>query len=240
MLPEPSPADRPPLAQDDLSHAEDPRVWTRGAARRACLTGAARSLGLILATLAFGLAWAGAERWLTAPPGPDPARPATYDREPMHPSGDPPSEPEPEPAAPDEPGLFLVDGFNVLHAGVLKGRDRAGWWTAAVQLRLVERAARLEPPEAEVCVVFDAATPRSERCAPGPELARVQLVFTPSADDWIVRHVRQSAAPERLAVVTGDRQVAGRARHAGARIVPPRAFLARCPAPDSVAEGTPV
>ncbi|MCC6640845.1 MAG: NYN domain-containing protein, partial [Deltaproteobacteria bacterium] len=58
---------------------------------------------------------------------------------------------------------------------------------------------------------------------------QVKLVFAPSADDWLVRRVRTAEAPERIAVVTGDRQVQGRVRHAGGRIVSPRAFLARCP-----------
>ncbi len=142
-----------------------------------------------------------------------------------------------EPSAPPsdagtEPEIWLVDGFNVLHAGVLRGRDRALWWTAAVQLRVVARAARFEPPDAQVLVVFDAAGPASERCVPGPDLSRVRVVFAPSADDWLVREVRRAEAPERLAVVTGDRQVGGRVRHAGGRIVSPRAFLARCPEPD--------
>lgn len=139
------------------------------------------------------------------------------------------------PEAATEPEIWLVDGFNVLHAGVLRGRDRAGWWTAPVQLRLVARAARFEPFEAQVFVVFDAAGPASERCVPGPDLSRVRVVFAPSADDWLVREVRRAEAPERLAVVSGDRQVLGRVRHAGGRVVSPRAFLARCPDPDAAA-----
>jgi len=203
--------------------------WTHGAARRAVLAGAARSLALVGATLAFGLAWAGVEHLLTRSGSPAPERPSSYDRAPMEPTAPLPPEPEAEPGS--EPEIWLVDGFNVLHAGVLKGRDRAVWWTAPVQLRLLERVARFEPLEAEVWVVFDAASPGSERCVPGPEQARIRLVFAPSADDWLVREVRRAEAPARLAVVTGDRQVGGRVRHAGARIVSPRAFLARCPAP---------
>lgn len=200
----------------DLETSERP-CWTREAARRAWWLGCARSLGLVLATVAFGLAWASAEGALV---GPEPGTPP-YDRSDV-------SEPDFTPPQPPEPVIWLVDGFNVLHAGVLKGRDREGWWKAPVQLRLVERVAQFEPPEAELWVVFDAAHGHSERCAPPPELARVQLVFAPSADDWLVRRVRQAEAPGRFAVVTGDRQVGGRVRHAGAHVVSPRAFLARC------------
>jgi predicted RNA-binding protein with PIN domain len=201
-----------------------PAPWTRAAARRATWTGVARSLGLVLATVAFGLGLTEGERRLREPAAAAvPARPASDTLTPM----EPPAAPTPRP----EPEIWLVDGFNVLHAGVLKGRDRAGWWTAPVQLRLLERIARFEPLEAELWVVFDAAHPTSERCAPGPELARVKLVFAASADDWLVRRARQSESPDRLAVVTGDRQVGGRVRHAGAQIVSPRIFLARCPVP---------
>lgn len=209
---------------EPTSDSETPRTWTRAAARRSRLAGAMRALGVVAATLAFGLAWALVEHALLGPV----AAPAPYPR---------PSVPEPtrtdvpplsgleEP----EPSLWLVDGFNVLHAGVLKGRDRAGWWRAQVQLRLVERVARFDAGAGEVWVVFDAAHERSERCEVPPAAPQVNLVFAPSADDWLVRRVRTAEAPERVAVVTGDRQVQGRVRHAGGRIVSPRAFLARCP-----------
>ena len=126
------------------------------------------------------------------------------------------------------PDLWLVDGYNVLHAGVLRGRDRRGWWTASVQSRLVAIADTFEDPSARIIVVFDGRDPESPRAAdPGPT-SRVELVYAPSADDWLVRRVRSSEAPGRIAVVTADRQVQGRARHGGARVVSPLAFLARC------------
>ena len=39
--------------------------------------------------------------------------------------------------------FLIIDGFNVLHAVVLIGRDRAGWWQPAAQRRLVERVEQL-------------------------------------------------------------------------------------------------
>jgi len=126
------------------------------------------------------------------------------------------------------PCLWLVDGYNVLHAGVLRGRDRRGWWTASVQSRLVAIADTFEDPAAQIIVVFDAAKPEAPRAAEPPPPSRVRLVYAPSADDWLVRHVRTSQAPERIAVVTADRQVQGRARHGGASVISPLAFLARC------------
>lgn len=203
-----------------------PGVCARGsrrAALRAVLAGAARSLATILATVAFGLAFGGLERLVL---GPTPsASPAPYPLEPM----------EPTRAPRDEPEIWLIDGFNVLHAGVLTGRDRAGWWRAASQTRLLQRVACFDATDAELWVVFDAAHEHSERCEALPASSRTKLVFAPSADDWLVRRVRQASEPERLAVVTGDRQVQGRVRHAGARVVSPRAFLARCPVHEVVA-----
>jgi predicted RNA-binding protein with PIN domain len=126
------------------------------------------------------------------------------------------------------PRLWLIDGYNVLHAGVLRGRDRRGWWTASVQSQLVAIADTFEDPAAQIIVVFDAAKPEAPRAAEPPPPSRVRLVYAPSADDWLVRHVRTSQEPERIAVVTADRQVQGRARHGGASVVSPLTFLARC------------
>jgi hypothetical protein len=41
----------------------------------------------------------------------------------------------------------------------------------------------------------------------------------------------REAGPERVPVVTADRQLAGRARHRGAEVVSPLRFLARCEPP---------
>jgi len=57
---------------------------------------------------------------------------------------------------------------------------------------------------------------------------RLEVVFAPSADDWLVRRVRQADAAGRLAVVTADRKVAARCRHAGSAVIAPRDFLAHC------------
>jgi predicted RNA-binding protein with PIN domain len=186
------------------------------------LAGVGRTLVAIAAMLGFGLGFAGLEiaaRNLVSPPTPYPRV--------IVPEA-PAADPIPNPAE-SEPRIWLVDGFNVLHAGVLKGRDRAGWWKAEAQLRLVRRVERFSPADVELIVVFDDAREHSERCEAPASAPRLTLVFAPSADDWLVRTVRKAKAPQEIAVVTGDRQVQGRVRHAGARVVSPRAFLARCP-----------
>jgi hypothetical protein len=122
---------------------------------------------------------------------------------------------------------WLVDGFNVLHAGVLRGNDRRGWWRQDVRARLLARVAGFDDAAAELWVVFDGPGPggEAERASERP-----RVVFAPSADEWLLGAVRESTEPESLVVVTADRQLADRARHRGARVVSPRTFLARCAA----------
>lgn len=120
---------------------------------------------------------------------------------------------------------WLVDGFNVLHAGVLRGADRRGWWREEVRARLLERVAGFEDAAAELWVVFDGPGPVASAEA---ESQRPRVVFAPSADEWLLDAVRETPDPASVVVVTADRQLADRARHRGARVVSPRAFLARC------------
>jgi predicted RNA-binding protein with PIN domain len=156
----------------------------------------------------------------------------------------------PEPAAADYPmacmseseqdeqgrvRLWLVDGFNVLHVGVLQGRDRRGWWKRERREELLERVKgfRAEHDGADVLVVFDGKHPPE----PAHE-ADVPVVFAPSADEWLVRAVRDAERAESIAVVTADRRLADRVRRRGASVVAPRSFISRCGVPaTSAAEG---
>jgi hypothetical protein len=168
--------------------------------------GAIESLLVISGFVGVGLAWAGVE-------GRDAAR-ADYPAASMQESA--------------PPRVWLVDGFNVLHAGVLRGRDRAEWWSAPRRQQLVAIAERFDDPAAEIWIVFDARDPQPPEAEPE---GRVRQVFARSADDWLVARVRACEEPGCLAVVTADRAVAGRARHRGAQVVAPRRFLARCGQP---------
>jgi predicted RNA-binding protein with PIN domain len=175
---------------------------------RVFLAGVAETGAVIAAIVGFGLLWAGL--------GVGSAAPGHYPRAPMDPDV-----------------RWLVDGFNVLHAGVLRGNDRSGWWREEMRARLLERVAAFEDGAAELWVVFD---------GPGPAGAgeaaslRPRVVFAPSADDWLLAAVREAEDPASVVVVTADRQLADRARHRGARVVSPRTFLARCGA---LADGEP-
>ena len=73
-------------------------------------------------------------------------------------------------------------------------------------------------------VVFDGPRPAPEaEAGAGP-----RVVFAPDADAWLLARVGEAEDPSRLQVVTADRRLAARARHRGANVVAPNAFLRRC------------
>ena len=106
--------------------------------------------------------------------------------------------------------MRLVDGNNVM------GSRPDGWWRdrpRAMQRLVNELDAHAAATGEQVAVVFD-----------GRELdlqaERVEVAFAPHADDAIAAR----AAPG-VTVVTSDRQLADRARSAGAEVVGAGAFL---------------
>jgi len=122
-----------------------------------------------------------------------------------------------------EARIWLVDGYNVLHAGVLGGRDRSEWWSESRRRELLDRVSSFDA-DAEIWIVFDGPDDRGTAA----DETGLRCVFAPSADAWLVERVRSAEDPTEIAVVTADRQVAGRARGRGAQIVSPKDFLARC------------
>ena len=175
------------------------------------LCGVLEALLLPLAFCALGLAWWGtALRAEGVPP--------TYPRAWMEATAMTQVEPAPTPSE------WLVDGFNVVQVGMLGGQDRSQWWGVSHRARLLSHAAAFEPGQATVWIVFDGGHPRPESEVDG----RTRVVFTPSADEWLVARVRGAEDPSRLVVVTADRRLAARVRHLGARIASPAEFLARC------------
>jgi len=128
-----------------------------------------------------------------------------------------------------EPRIWLVDGFNALHVAVLRGRERAGWWTREGREQLLARVRGFDDRSAEVWVVFDGPHPLSEADGAASE-SGPRVAFAASADAWLLQRVREAPAGE-VAVVTADRPLAARARARGARVVSPHDFLARCAGP---------
>jgi hypothetical protein len=178
------------------------------------LDGAREALGVMGAVLLFGLVWAAVEgRAVGAYPGAEMAR----------------SPEDTAHTALPEAAVWLLDGYNVLHAGLLPPGPRRDWWTGEHRQRVLAAAARFlaSRPGAQVWVVFDGPSPAEEPLQGGTAGVGVRSVFAPSADDWLLQRLREGG-PGEVALVTADRRLAGRARHRGARVVAPRSFLAAC------------
>jgi predicted RNA-binding protein with PIN domain len=127
------------------------------------------------------------------------------------------------------PPLYLVDGFNFLHAIVLRGRDRAGWWSRENQAKVVAAVAevRVMGRPLDVCIVFDRRRAAGEPEAAGHEPVphgTVQIHHAPDADDYIVRRCGELAGQREVVVVTADRSLRDRARNHGARGLSPWLF----------------
>jgi hypothetical protein len=120
-----------------------------------------------------------------------------------------------------------VDGFNVLHACVLRGRDRRSWWSPEAQRAVAEW---LDPfaLRHDVALVFDASSARSPCCSAAGLAAT--LLYAPSADDAIIELVRANTPARRVHVVTADRPLRDRTRTAGAELARPWDFARMIPA----------
>ena len=175
------------------------------------ISDAGRALGVIAAFVAIAVGFAAFERQTGAVD----SAPAPYS------SGAVPSDPS---APRAQPSLWLVDGFNLLHAAVLRSGDsRKDWWKSTNRERVLELARGFDDPAAELVVVFDGSEVPTEPNAAGP-----RVVFAAPADDWLLAAVKASPSPHRVAVVTADRRLADRLRDRGAQVVSPSAFAARC------------
>jgi len=122
--------------------------------------------------------------------------------------------------------VLIIDGFNVLHAVILVGRDRAGWWQPVAQRRLVERVEWLDISYPSIWIVFDRRPPTDEVTENvTSDDPRIRVMYAPSADDWIVAEVERLSPQRMVTVVTADRPLRERVRRAGGAILSPRQFL---------------
>ncbi len=217
----------------DAEISGSPHAAPRDALWTDLARGALETFTIIGCFAATGLAWAAISGDVEPISRPGPAQTIYASEMPDDPESPPRAEgPVLETAvansaksAPPDASVWLIDGFNVLHAGLLGGRDRSNWWTETKRQELLDRVEGYEDATAEDWIVFDGRHDAPE----SPQTIGPRCVFAPSADAWLVERVREAGDPTRIAVVTGDRQVAGRARSRGARVVSPRDFLARCP-----------
>jgi len=126
--------------------------------------------------------------------------------------------------------LLIIDGFNVLHAGILTGRDRANWWHPAMQRRLVARVEGYAGTEyAILWIIFDR---RADTQAVYEDVTsndpRISVFYAPSADDWIVTQVEKRGHEQAITVVTADRLLRERVRRIGGMLSSPMQFLTTC------------
>jgi hypothetical protein len=126
--------------------------------------------------------------------------------------------------------LHLIDAYNFLHAVVLKGRERANWWSSENQARVVSAVAALGAGRQafEACVVFDrrGATDdvRASGGAPVEVGPGIEIIAAADADDYIVARCAELCGQREVWVVSADRSLGDRARRHGARRLSPWAF----------------
>lgn len=115
--------------------------------------------------------------------------------------------------------LWLIDGFNLLHACILDGHDRGEWWQVE-RRREVMAFVEVFAGTSDVCVIFDGATDGAETPPPGS----AAMQFAADADRAIIARCRDEAPRRDVCVVTADRSLQDRCRALGARIVRPWDF----------------
>ncbi len=113
---------------------------------------------------------------------------------------------------------YWVDGYNVIFAL----RIGEGASLSERRAELISRAATLGR---RVWIVFDSRDPGAQGMHQGR--GRVQVTFARdgrTADQVITDKARSLAGGDAVAVVTGDRELAGRCSQQGARIMAPAKF----------------
>lgn len=130
------------------------------------------------------------------------------------------------------PPLYLVDAYNFMHAVVLKGRERANWWSGENRARVVEAVSALGAGREgfEAWLVFDSHARRAGALEPGASAAPVEarpgieVHAAPDADDYIVARCAELSGRREVWVVSADRSLCDRARRQGARRLSPWEF----------------
>jgi hypothetical protein len=115
----------------------------------------------------------------------------------------------------------LIDGYNFLHAVVLKGRDRSRWWSVENQQAVRDWVALRPMPGARTWIVFDQREPGEVEAVSNDSL---EVRHAPDADAYILDCCEALAGSAEVVVVSADRSLVDRARHRGARALSPWEF----------------
>ena len=111
----------------------------------------------------------------------------------------------------EERRVILVDGFNVLHAVLLKQEREAGWWRRGQRERLLQRVALWPSPADQIWVAFDGAQPAwsvwAEPVAKIVEPLPVATVDRKSAPLAATRAMPDGAGPEIAEKAEGARAI---------------------------------
>jgi hypothetical protein len=118
---------------------------------------------------------------------------------------------------------YLVDGYNLAHwllrDDALRPEELRSRTLAAMTGKLPQNAT-------DVVIYWDVRN-RTPGVMERESLPWGQMRFVPSADDAIVDAVYEADNPRDITVVSRDREVAGRSRQLGARVLSPAEFLRR-------------
>ncbi|MCH2108696.1 MAG: NYN domain-containing protein [Polyangiaceae bacterium] len=133
--------------------------------------------------------------------------------------------------------IFLIDGYNFLHAILLNGlrkktmpralshqSSRAApelrWWTLPYQKLVLDH---LSPLPWQGKLIFDAQRDNSERLRVHSLLHSPEIIYALSADDYCVHFARDHQNQD-ITIVSADRALQDRAARYGARRVTPWGF----------------
>ena len=119
--------------------------------------------------------------------------------------------------------LYLIDGYNLLHALGMVSEQTGPAGLVHARRRLLDLLhAAHGSASASVTVVFDAhRLPRGVHAEQDYHGIQVRYAIRyPEADDLLEEVIRQSSAPQRLAVVSNDHRIQQAARRRGCLVMP--------------------